>query len=1151
MSLQTIERNSPSPQESESEDQCSLSSYEGFVCREGCAISLSPRPGASVGKHGDSLRIMTHLKKVIKLMRKQDSIRLAVELERCSPRNITRYMILITTQGVQDTEETVVLGTEQRQDGVTICLVLPLWRDTEIKLDGDGGFSVHTGDKHHVFKPCSVQSMWTALQSIFKAIDQAILNNYYVGGLSHTWMTYYKAQLTDDGVSINEWNIITDLESFRPDSPVYYDSVGTDITQLTTEKENFRKLLVVKLREVMLHCDLEEVTSRQLRLQLEEEMRLDLREYKGFLDQQMLIILGQLERPSRIHEYLYLGSEWNAADLTALQEIGIGYILNVTREIDNFYPEVFMYKCIRLYDVPESELLKHWDDTYKFIKEAKENNSKVLVHCKMGISRSAATVIAFTMKEYRMSLEEAFKHVKSCRNCINPNHGFMDQLHAYEGILKARYNDLFGYLAPSRLSYSSRSNSESNICKKSWHSPNNEMEDGGYLPNSDDEGEEDEDGRLKMRSGSESCLSQMEEALENQISMSLPPEKVPGMMNYLVSLPMPEEDLGIIVPSPSESGSSFSSPLLTPPDDEGIQHLVRGFQESERKKLQLSEKVDEVKKDEMKSVEGIKVTGYVDQSPDDGHPLATLTPSSPTHMKVARVTSLPTASLLPSVSVPVEVTSTKSQSVNGDSFKESDDVDDLMNPDEEVKTTLIQSVTYRIKEIEKMNNKSTLERPGSAGSQKHISMGSFSVASSEESLHSRPSHPVTSDGDDNGSSSQDKRSSLSPVKGDVTMETILPNIIIQSHSEESLPTIPSNEKTETESVQRNWTEECKTPSPSPNIVPDSPNTVYRKATQASILLAEQKKNQLKFGVMGDNDNENKPIFSRQGLISLTPIEDKIDTSPDDGISSTKSIKNSDTQSSEDTSLLNDKHIEKQDIENKPLSPSHNIVPDSPNTVYKKATQTAILLTEQKQKAKLEVAGNNDIDEKSASLRQPFTFTPLSNIEDSLPNKISSAVNKINEEVQDSAVVYSSINHLSRDVSHDKKVDMHTVITQSIKTPSPPNTVPDSPNTVYRKATQASILLAEKKNQQVFEVTVTHEMTLSSGDVPSVSGKGVKELTGLFRDEVSGGSVIKRSHSLRERPHSGENLFIQTHKRSSSANTTEDTDPTTELHESHD
>ena len=55
---------------------------------------------------------------------------------------------------------------------------------------------------------CLVHSPRTALQSIFKAIDQAILNNHYVGGLSHTWMTYYKAQLTDDGVSINEWYVI-------------------------------------------------------------------------------------------------------------------------------------------------------------------------------------------------------------------------------------------------------------------------------------------------------------------------------------------------------------------------------------------------------------------------------------------------------------------------------------------------------------------------------------------------------------------------------------------------------------------------------------------------------------------------------------------------------------------------------------------------------------------------------------------------------------------------------------------------------------------------------------------------------------------------------------------------------------------------------
>lgn len=65
-------------------------------------------------------------------------------------------------------------------------------------------------------------------------------------------------------------------------------------------------MLTFKLREVMLHQDLEEVTCKQLRLLLEEEMKMDLKKYRGFLDQQMLRILGQMERPSQIFDYLFL-----------------------------------------------------------------------------------------------------------------------------------------------------------------------------------------------------------------------------------------------------------------------------------------------------------------------------------------------------------------------------------------------------------------------------------------------------------------------------------------------------------------------------------------------------------------------------------------------------------------------------------------------------------------------------------------------------------------------------------------------------------------------------------------------------------------------------------------------------------------------------
>ena len=42
------------------------------------------------------------------------------------------------------------------------------------------------------------------------------------------------------------------------------------------------------------------------------------------------------------------------------------------------------------------------------------------------------------MKEYKMSLNDALKHVKGKRSVVNPNDGFLSQLQAYEGILKAR-----------------------------------------------------------------------------------------------------------------------------------------------------------------------------------------------------------------------------------------------------------------------------------------------------------------------------------------------------------------------------------------------------------------------------------------------------------------------------------------------------------------------------------------------------------------------------------------------------------------------------------------------------------------------------------------------------------------------------------------
>ncbi|XP_067362876.1 protein phosphatase Slingshot homolog 2 isoform X4 [Channa argus] len=222
-----------------------------------------------------------------------------------------------------------------------------------------------------------------------------------------------------------------------------------------TERERTERLIKIRLREIMMQKDLENVTCKEIRTELEMQMACNLREFKEFIDNEMIVILGQMDSPTEIFEHVFLGSEWNASNLEELQNSGVRYILNVTREIDNFFPGMFEYHNIRVYDEEATNLLEYWNDTYKFITKAKKAGAKCLVHCKMGVSRSASTVIAYAMKEYGWNLDTAFDYVKERRAVTKPNPSFMKQLEEYQGILlasKQRHNKLWRSHSDSDLS---------------------------------------------------------------------------------------------------------------------------------------------------------------------------------------------------------------------------------------------------------------------------------------------------------------------------------------------------------------------------------------------------------------------------------------------------------------------------------------------------------------------------------------------------------------------------------------------------------------------------------------------------------------------------------------------------------------------------
>ncbi|XP_061465529.1 protein phosphatase Slingshot homolog 3 isoform X2 [Rhineura floridana] len=315
-----------------------------------------------------------HLQQMVELLRPEDSIRLAVRLESVRAHRI-RYLLVVSAAEMESKSEMVLLGVDFPEEGLAACtlgMVLPLWSDTQVFLDGDGGFSVTSGGQTRIFKPISVQTMWP------------------------------------------------------------------------TAQEMTERMIRAKLREVMATTDLESITSKEIRTELERRACHSLNDYKEFIDNEMLLIMAQMDRPSRIFDHLYLGSEWNAANFEELQRNRVSHILNVTREIDNFFPEHFTYMNVRLYDEETSQLLPHWKETYSFISAAWAQGFRVLVHCKMGVSRSASTVIAYAMKEYGWSLERALCHVQERRPIIHPNPGFMRQLELYQGILDAsRHSSLW------------------------------------------------------------------------------------------------------------------------------------------------------------------------------------------------------------------------------------------------------------------------------------------------------------------------------------------------------------------------------------------------------------------------------------------------------------------------------------------------------------------------------------------------------------------------------------------------------------------------------------------------------------------------------------------------------------------------------------
>ncbi|CAG09402.1 unnamed protein product [Tetraodon nigroviridis] len=131
---------------------------------------------------------------------------------------------------------------------------------------------------------------------------------------------------------------------------------------------------------------------------------------------------------------LYIGNVAVAQNRKTLHKLGITHVLNAAHSKQgsigdqSFYENACVYLGIPAEDSESFDLSQYFRVAVDFIHRVLKNkDGKVLVHCIMGVSRSATLVLAYLMMRQRLSLRDSLRHLTQKR-AIYPNQHFLSLL---------------------------------------------------------------------------------------------------------------------------------------------------------------------------------------------------------------------------------------------------------------------------------------------------------------------------------------------------------------------------------------------------------------------------------------------------------------------------------------------------------------------------------------------------------------------------------------------------------------------------------------------------------------------------------------------------------------------------------------------------
>lgn len=154
------------------------------------------------------------------------------------------------------------------------------------------------------------------------------------------------------------------------------------------------------------------------------------------------IVAGNYFPAKEIIPDLWIGSEGDSRNGGFVSKKDIGLIVNATANIpfQNFGEDVDTYR-IPVNDNPTENdvMLKHFPIVVLAIDDVLEHGNAVLVHCRAGMQRSAATVAAYLMWKRGMTTNQAFEFInKKKPETFWPQSTFEPALRAWENMLASK-----------------------------------------------------------------------------------------------------------------------------------------------------------------------------------------------------------------------------------------------------------------------------------------------------------------------------------------------------------------------------------------------------------------------------------------------------------------------------------------------------------------------------------------------------------------------------------------------------------------------------------------------------------------------------------------------------------------------------------------